>query len=44
MNIEVHLVEEDKPNYETLKAIEEVENKSGIRVNDAEELFETLGI
>ena len=44
MNIEVQLVEDDNPNYETLKAIKDVENKSGIRVNDTEELFETLGI
>ena len=44
MNVEVQLVEEDNPNYETLKAIEDVENINGIRVNDTEELFETLGI
>jgi len=44
MNIEVEIVEEDKPNYETLKAIEEVEKRNGIKTKDSKELFDTLGI
>lgn len=44
MNIEVEIVEEDKPNYETLKAIEDVEKRNGIKTKDSKELFETLGI
>ena len=44
MNIDIQLVDEPEPNYETRKAMEDVENKKGIRVKDSEELFDTLGI
>jgi hypothetical protein len=44
MNIEVQVVEEDKPNYETRKAIEDVEKRNGIRTKNSKELFDTLGI
>ena len=44
MNIEVQIVEEEKPNYETLKAIEDVKKRNGIRTKDSKELFDTLGI
>lgn len=44
MNIDIQLVDEPEPNYETRKAMENVENKKGIRVKDSEELFDTLGI
>ncbi len=44
MNIEIQVVEESTPNYETQKAIEDVENKKGVRVKDSKELFNTLGI
>jgi len=44
MNIEAQVVEEPMPNYETQKAMEDVENKKGTRVKDSHELFDTLGI
>ncbi len=44
MNIEAEIVEEDKPNYGTLKAIEEVEKRNGIKTKDSKELFDTLGL
>jgi hypothetical protein len=44
LNIESQLVEDPLPNYETRKAIEDVNNKKGIRVKDAKELFSKLGI
>lgn len=44
MNIEVDVVEEPTPNYETQKAISDVENKKGIRVKNADELFDKLGL
>lgn len=44
MNIEIQVVEEPKPNYETQKAMEDVENKKGIKSNNSKELFDTLGI
>lgn len=44
MNIEIQVVEESSPNYETLKAIEDVENKKGIRTKNSIELFDSLGI
>ena len=44
MNIEIQVVEESMPNYETLKAIEDVENKKGIRTKNSKELFDNLGI
>jgi len=44
MNIEVQVVEEPMPNYETQKAMEDVENKNGTRLKNSQELFNTLGI
>lgn len=44
MNIEAHFVEEPIPNYETLKAIKDVELMKGKKVKDSQELFSKLGI
>jgi|APHig6443717817_1056837.scaffolds.fasta_scaffold33823_2 hypothetical protein len=44
MNIEVDIVEEPTPNYETQKAISDVENKKGTRAKNADELFKELGL
>ena len=44
MNIDTHIVEESTPNYETIRAIEDVEKKKGKRVKDSSELFSKLGI
>jgi antitoxin component of RelBE/YafQ-DinJ toxin-antitoxin module len=44
MNIEVDVVEEPSPNYETQKAINDVENNKGTRVKNASELFDKLGL
>ena len=44
MNIEIQLIEENNPNPETLKAIEDVEKREGIKVKNAQELFDTLRI
>lgn len=44
MNVEAHLIEESDPNYETRKAIQDVESKKGIKVKDSTELFSQLGI
>lgn len=43
MNIDVQVVEEPVPNYETQEAMEDVENKIGTRVNDSKELFDLIG-
>jgi len=44
MKVETHIVEEPVPNYETIKAMEDVENKKGVHVKDSKELFSRLGI
>lgn len=44
MNIEAQVVEEPLPNYETLKAMEDVEKRKGIRTKDTQELFNMLDI
>jgi hypothetical protein len=44
MNIEVNIVEELNPNYQTRKAMDDVNNKKGRKVKDAQELFTELGI
>ena len=44
MNIEASIIEEPSPNYETQKAISDVENKKGTRVKNSDELFNKLGI
>ncbi len=44
MNIEIQVMEENDPNYETIKAIEDVEKRNGIRTKNSKELFDVLGI
>lgn len=44
MNIEANVVEEHTPNYETRKAMEDVHQKKGKKIKDAQELFTKLGI
>ena len=44
MNIELNIVEDTSPNYETQKAISDVEHKKGTGVKDSSELFNMLGI
>jgi hypothetical protein len=44
MNVESRVVEEPSPNYETLRAMEDVKHGKGKKVNDSEELFTQLGI
>ena len=44
LNIEVDVIDGPVPNYQTLKAIEDVENKKGTMVKDSKELFNKLGI
>ncbi|MCF8357955.1 MAG: hypothetical protein K9H26_04300 [Prolixibacteraceae bacterium] len=44
MNISAQVVEDSSPNYETLKAMEDVEQRKGKRVKNADELFKDLGI
>jgi hypothetical protein len=44
MNVEAHLVEESVPNYETQKAIQDVEANKGTKVKDSQELFSKLGL
>jgi antitoxin component of RelBE/YafQ-DinJ toxin-antitoxin module len=44
MNIDTLIVEEPTPNYETIRAIEDVEKKKGTHVKDSGELFSQLGI
>jgi hypothetical protein len=44
MNIEVSVVEEFKPNYETKEAMKDVHQKKGKKVKNSKELFTKLGI
>ena len=44
MNIEAKVVEEPVPNYETRKAMEDVERKIGNKAKNSEDLFNKLGI
>ncbi len=44
MNVDMNLVEEPLPNYETNLAMEDVQGKKGTKVKDAKELFTKLGI
>ena len=44
MNIEASIVEELIPNYETRKAMEDVQHKKGKKVKDSQEIFTKLGI
>mgnify|MGYP000497578701 CR=1 FL=1 len=44
MNINTEVIEDDSPNDETLKAIEDVEKKKGTKAENSEDLFKQLGI
>ena len=44
MNIDMQVVEEPVPNYETQEAMEDADNGVGTRVQDSKELFDLLGI
>jgi hypothetical protein len=44
MNIDAQFVEEPVPNFESRKAIEDVELRKGTSVKDSKELFTKLGI
>ena len=44
MNIDANIVEEPMPNYETRKAMKDVEDKIGTPVKDANDLIAKLGI
>jgi transcriptional antiterminator len=44
MNIETQFIEEPIPNYETQQAIKDVEQQTGIKVKDSQELFSKLGL
>ena len=44
MNIVTYLFEEPTPDYETRKAISDVESHQGTKVKDSKELFSRLGI
>lgn len=39
MNIEVQLLEEPMPNYETRKAMEDVHHRKGTKLNNLDQLF-----
>lgn len=43
MNLDIQLVKESGPNYETRKAMEDVNNRRGTRVKDSDELYNRLG-
>ena len=44
MNVEVSLLEEPVPNYETQKAMRDVESGKGKKMKNSDELFSKLGI
>ena len=44
MNVDSCVVEDPLPNYETRKALADVDRKKGNRAKNAEELFGKLGI
>jgi hypothetical protein len=44
MNIDTQFVEEPVPNFESRKAMNDVELKKGTSVKDSKELFTKLGI
>jgi translation elongation factor EF-G len=41
MNIEVQLLEEPMPYYETSKAMEDVQNRKGTKLNNPDQLFDS---
>ena len=44
LDVEVNIVEEPTPNYETKRAMEDVNAKKGIKVSDSAKLFTELGM
>ena len=44
MNVDVNIVEDFSPNYETKKAMEDVRLKKGTKAKDTQDLFVKLGI
>ena len=44
MNVDIQLVQESIPNYETQKAIEDAESSKVIKVKNAQDLFNKIGI
>jgi hypothetical protein len=44
MNVDSRVIEEPSPNWETLKAMEDVKQRKGKKVKDSDELFNQLGI
>ena len=44
MNIDAQLVEEPAADYETRKAMDDVNQRKGTKVKNAKELFSKLGI
>ena len=44
LDVEVNIVEEPVPNYETRKAMEDVNARKGAKVKDSDELFTNFGI
>ena len=44
LNVELQVVEEQSPNYQTRKAMDYVNNKKGNKFKDSKELFNNLGI
>lgn len=44
MNIEAELFEEPVPNYETRKAMKDVEERKGSKANSSNDLFNNLDI
>lgn len=44
MNVEAHLVHEPQPNYNTQKAIQNIESGKGIKAKDSSDLFNKLGM
>jgi len=44
MNVSAQLVEEDVPNYVTVKAIADVELRKGKKAKDSNQLFDEFGI
>ena len=44
MNVDVNIVEDFSPNYETKKAMEDFRLKKGTKAKDTQDLFVKLGI
>ena len=44
MNVDIHLVHEPFPNYDTITAIQDVESGIGTKAKDSKDLFNKIGI